>query len=65
MVDVCDVIDNKCRDFCWGDNDYSKKVHLLCWEEVCVLNGFVGIAFRSTRVINQTYMVILRLGPMI
>jgi hypothetical protein len=65
MVDVCDVVDMKCRYFCWGDHDYKKKVHLLCWEEVCVLKEFVGIAFRSTRVINQTYMVILRLGPMI
>lgn len=53
---TCEEIDRTCRNFLWGDNQESKKMHLVRWEEVCKPREFGGLGLRQARDFNDALL---------
>lgn len=54
---LCDAIDQRCRNFLWGDSNEEKHVHLVNWKRVCCPKEWGGLGLRTARAMNQTALM--------
>lgn len=50
---VCDDINKIVRSFIWGDDDTSRKLHLVSWNQICKPREQGGLGVRSVDVSNS------------
>lgn len=50
---LCGDIDRVCRKFLWGDNNDTKKIHLVNWEEVYEPRENGGLGLRMGKNFNE------------
>lgn len=52
-ISICDKLDKMNRDFLWGHNETSTKVHLVKWGFVCKPKFMGGLGLKQTHLMNQ------------
>lgn len=57
---VCDKLDKVQRDFVWGAESGSKKIHQVKWETICNSKAQGGLGFSLTSDFNRA--LIMKLG---
>ena len=58
-VALCNNIDQKVRNFIWGNSQEKKKVHLARWETLTNTKENGGLGIQSMRNINIAFMATL------
>ncbi|CAH9131175.1 unnamed protein product [Cuscuta epithymum] len=48
-LSICDRIDQLDRDFLWGHNDGTRKIHLVNWDAVCKPKDLGGLGIRKAQ----------------
>lgn len=54
---VCDNIEKACRNFIWGDESTSRKMHLIDWDFVCSPKIKGGLGLRKMHDVNKAFML--------
>lgn len=49
-------IDKLCRGFIWGEENDSRKIHLIGWESVCQAREQGGLGIRKSVHMNQALL---------
>ncbi|CAL9013233.1 unnamed protein product [Prunus brigantina] len=55
-ISICDKLDRMNRDFLWGHNETSTKVHLVKWGSICKPKFMGGLGLKQTHLMNQALL---------
>ena len=53
---ICDQMDATIRNFWWGHDSNSRKLHLVGWDGICNAKGKGGLGFRKFSTLNQAML---------
>ncbi|XP_031120447.1 uncharacterized protein LOC116023586 [Ipomoea triloba] len=55
-VSTCNDINKICRNFLWGHDESSRKLHTVSWSEVCKPRDAGGLGLRRARDFNLAFL---------
>ncbi|KAK3230980.1 hypothetical protein Dsin_002861 [Dipteronia sinensis] len=55
-AEICSKLDKLNRDFLWGDDSATKKVHLMNWSTVCKPKEKGGLGIKKMKIMNQALL---------
>ncbi|KAK9148376.1 hypothetical protein Scep_007133 [Stephania cephalantha] len=55
-ANVCQKFDKITRDFIWGSTPDHRKIHLVNWEEVCLIKKLGGLRIRQMKDANKALL---------
>lgn len=55
-ISTCDKLDKLNRDFLWGHDEKSSKIHLVDWDTICLSKSEGGLGIRKARHMNQALL---------
>lgn len=53
---ICDTLDSMARQFCWGNKDNDRRLHLKAWDVICTPKCSSGLGIRRFRDTNIAYV---------
>lgn len=53
---VLNHLDRRCRNFFWGHDDQTRKMHTVAWEKLCLPKVMGGLGFPRLGVVNQVML---------
>ncbi|XP_031101801.1 uncharacterized protein LOC116005700 [Ipomoea triloba] len=55
-VSTCSDIDRLCRNFLWGHDDNTRKIHTVNWSDICRPREVGGLGLRKARDFNMAFL---------
>ncbi|XP_031120628.1 uncharacterized protein LOC116023758 [Ipomoea triloba] len=55
-VSTCTDIDRVCRNFLWGHDDITRKIHTINWSDICRPREVGGLGLRKARDFNMAFL---------
>nr|BAE79385.1 unnamed protein product [Ipomoea batatas] len=55
-VSTCNEIDKTCRNFLWGHDTNTRKLHSVNWAEICKPRNEGGLGLRMARDFNRAFL---------
>ncbi|WCJ31853.1 Polynucleotidyl transferase ribonuclease H-like superfamily protein [Euphorbia peplus] len=56
-IHICTKIDDLIRRFIWGSSNEKRKINMVRWEEVCSLIKCGGLGIRSSKHMNNVFLM--------